>query len=67
MFKGSSNLTLGQIAEFPPDRVHGITGTKASARYDSLVSDFQSQAGIPLGRGYYGDAVEMGRVWNGPE
>ena len=41
------------VAKCPTNLVHGITGTKASARYDSLVTDFQSQLGDSqdLGRG----------------
>ena len=34
-----------KVAKFAPDRVHGIAGTKPSARYDSLVTDFKSQLG----------------------
>ena len=42
-----------KIAHIPANRVHGITGTKPSARYDSLVSDLKSQLGNSqdLGRG----------------
>ena len=42
-----------QIAKFAPDKVHGITGTKPSARYDSPVTDLKSQLGYSqdLGRG----------------
>ena len=34
-----------QIAHIPANRIHGITGTKPSARNDSLVTDLKSQLG----------------------
>ena len=42
-----------QVAKYPTNLVHGIAGTKSSARYDSLVSDLKSQLGYAqdLGRG----------------
>ena len=42
-----------QVAEFAPQLIHGCTGTKATARYDSLVSDIKPQLGYAqdLGRG----------------
>lgn len=42
-----------QVAKCPANLVHGIAGTKSSARYDSPVTDFKSQLGYAqdLGRG----------------
>lgn len=42
-----------QVAKYPANLVHGIAGTKVTARYDSLVSDFKSQLGYAqdLGKG----------------
>ena len=42
-----------KVAKLTPDRIHGIAGTKASARNNSLVSDLESQLGDSqdLGRG----------------
>ena len=42
-----------QVAKCPANLVHGIAGTKSSARYDSPVTDFKSQLGYDqdLGRG----------------
>lgn len=42
-----------QVAKCPTNLVHGIAGTKPSARYDSPVADFKSQLGYAqdLGRG----------------
>ena len=41
-----------QVAKCPTNLVHGIAGAKPAARYDSPVSDFQSQLGYAqdLGR-----------------
>ena len=42
-----------QVAKRPMDLVHGIAGTKSSARYDSPIPDLKSQLGYAqdLGRG----------------
>lgn len=42
-----------QIAHIPTNRIHGIAGTKPSARNDSPITDLKSQLGYSqdLGRG----------------
>ena len=42
-----------QVAKCPANLVHGIAGTKLTARYDSPISDLKSQLGYAqdLGRG----------------
>ena len=36
-----------QVAKCPANLVHGIAGTKSSARYDSPVTDFKSHSDMP--------------------